>query len=118
MEFKERRKHPRVKTNNLISYTCIDNSGNQTKKGRGKAINICQGGIQIETHTPIESEDILLLAIDIEDELTRIKGKAIYCAPDDLGKFRTGIQFLETNEKIVSFVTNLLKTYSELLGIS
>ena len=114
----ERRKHPRVKTNNLISYACIDDRGNQTKKGRGKATNICQGGIQIETHNPIESEDILLLAIDIEDELTRIKGKAIYCAPADLGKFRTGIQFLETNEKIVSFVTDLLKTYSELLGIA
>ena len=114
----ERRKHPRVETDNLISYTCIDDSGNELKEGRGKAINICQGGIQIETHNPIESEDILLMAIDIEDELTRIKGKAIYCAPDDLGKFRTGIQFLETNEKIVSFVTNLLKTYSKLLGIS
>jgi c-di-GMP-binding flagellar brake protein YcgR len=114
----ERRKHPRVKTNNLISYTCIEDSGDQTRNGRGKAINICQGGIQIETHNPIESEDILLLAIDIEDELTKIKGKAIYCAPDELGKFRTGIQFLETNEKIVSFVTNLLKTYSELLGIA
>jgi hypothetical protein len=114
----ERRKHPRVKTNNLISYTCIDDSGTRTKKGSGKAINICQGGIQIETNNPIDSDDILLLAIDIENELARIKGKAIYCASDDLGKFRTGIQFLETNEKIVSFVTNLLKTYSKLLGIA
>ena len=114
----ERRKHPRVETNNLISYGCIDDSGNQTKKGSGKAINICQGGIQIETPNPIKSEDILLLTIDIKDELTKIKGKAIYCRPDDLGKFRTGIQFLETNEKIVSFVTDLLKTYSNLLGIA
>jgi len=114
----ERRKHPRVRTNNLISYACMDDTGTQTKQGRGKAINICRGGIQIETHNPIESEDILLLAIDIEDELARIKGKAVYCTPGDLGKFRTGIQFLETNEKIVSFVTNLLKTYSKLLGIA
>ena len=114
----ERRKHPRVKTNNLISYVCIDDGGNQTKKGRGKAINICQGGIQIETQNPIESEDILLMAIDIEDELTKIKGKAIYCVPDDFGKFRTGIQFLETNVKIVLFVTNLLQIYSKLLGIA
>jgi c-di-GMP-binding flagellar brake protein YcgR len=115
---KERRKHPRVETNNLISYACINDSGRQTKKGRGKAINICQGGIQIETQNPLESDDILLLAIAIEDELTTIKGKAVYCAPAESGKFRTGIQFLETNEKIVSFVTNLLKTYSELLGIA
>jgi hypothetical protein len=81
----ERRKHPRVKTNNLISYVCIDDNGSQTKEGRGKAINICQGGIQIETDNPIEPEDILLTAIDIEDELTKIKGNAIYCVPDDFG---------------------------------
>jgi hypothetical protein len=115
---RERRKHPRVKTNNLISYVCIDDSRNQIKRGRGKAINICQGGIQIETDNPIEAEAVLQMAIDIEDEVPEIKGRAIYCVADDLGRFRTGIQFLETNEKIISFVTNLLKTYSELLGIA
>ena len=56
-------------------------------------------------------------AIEIEDESVSIKGKVIYCNADDFGKFRTGIQFLETNKKILSFVINLLKTYSELLGI-
>ena len=117
MEFKERRKHPRVEINSLISYICIDDSGNKTKKGRGKAINISQGGILIETNDSFEWQDTLQLAIEIEDESVSIKGKVIYCNADDFGKFRTGIQFLETNEKILSFVINLLKTYSELLGI-
>ncbi len=113
----ERRKHPRVKTNKLISYRCLDDSGNQTKEGRGKSINISQGGILIETHDALEWQDTLLLTIDIEDEFVSIKGKVIYCNADDFGKFRTGIQFLETNEKIVSFVIKLLQTYSKLLGI-
>ena len=55
--------------------------------------------------------------IKLEDELISIKGKVIYCNAHDFGTFRTGIQFLETNEKILSFVINLLKTYTELLGI-
>jgi len=47
-----------------------------------------------------------------------IKGKVIYCNAANFGKFRTGIQFLENNDKIVSFVLKLLKTYSKLLGIA
>ncbi|MDH4205746.1 MAG: PilZ domain-containing protein [Desulfobacteraceae bacterium] len=118
MTFVEKRKHPRVDINNLISYRCMDDSGNQTKEGRGKSINISQGGILIETHNPFEWQDILLLFIDIEDESVSIKGKVIYCNAANFGKFRTGIQFLETNDKIVSFVIKLLKTYSKLLGIA
>jgi c-di-GMP-binding flagellar brake protein YcgR len=117
LTFTERRKHPRVEINNLISYICIDDSGNQTKEGRGRAINISQGGILIETHDSFEWMDILILAINIEDESVSIKGKVIYCNADDFGKFRTGIQFLETKEKILSFVIKLLKTHSKLLGI-
>jgi len=117
LEFIERRKHPRVEINNLISYVCIDDSGNKTKEGRGKALNISQGGILIEAEDSFKWQDTLELAIEIEDESVSIKGKVIYCNPDDFGKYRTGIQFLESNEKILSFVINLLKTYSELLGI-
>jgi len=118
LTFVEKRKHPRVNINNLISYRCLDDNGNQAKEGRGKSINISQGGILIETHDPFEWQDVLLLSIDIEDEPVNIKGKVVYCNTANFGKFRTGIQFLETNEKIVLFVERLLETYTKLLGIS
>ena len=118
MTFVEKRKHPRVNINNLVSYRCINDSDCQTKEGRGKSVNISQGGILIETHDPFEWNDILLLFIDIEDEPVSIKGKVIYCNAANFGKFRSGIQFLETNEKIVTFVEGLLKTYTKLLGIT
>jgi len=117
LTFVEKRKHPRIDINNLVSYRCMDDSGNQTKEGRGKSVNISQGGILIETHDTFEWQDILLLFIDIEDESVSSKGKVIYCNAANFGKFRIGIQFLETNEKIVSFVIGLLEAYSKLLGI-
>ena len=118
MTFVEKRKHPRVNINNLISYRYMYDNDNKTKEGRGKSVNISQGGILIETHDPFEWQDILLLSIDIKDESVSTKGKVIYCNAANFGKFRTGIQFLETNEKIISFVEGLLKTYSKLLGIA
>jgi c-di-GMP-binding flagellar brake protein YcgR len=117
LSFIEKRKHPRVDTTNLISYLCLDANGNQIRQGRGKSINISQGGILIETLDPFEWQDILLLSIDIGDEPASIKGKVIYCNASNFGKYRSGIQFLETNEKIVSFVEELLRTYSKLLGV-
>ena len=118
MTFVEKRKHPRVDINNLVSYRWLDDSGNRTQEGRGKSVNISQGGILIETHDPFEWQDILLLFIDIKDESVSIKGKVVYCNAANFGKFRTGIQFIETNEKIVSFVERLLEVYSKLLGIA
>jgi c-di-GMP-binding flagellar brake protein YcgR len=118
LSFIEKRKHPRVDITNLISYRCLDGSGNLKQEGRGKSINISQGGILIETHDPFEWQDTLSLSIDIEDESVNIKGKVVYCNASNFGKYRTGIQFLETNKKIVSFVEGLLKTYSKLLGIT
>jgi len=118
LSFIEKRKHPRIDITNLISYRCLDGSGNLKLEGRGKSINISQGGILIETHDPFEWQDILLLSIDIEDESVNIKGKVVYCNASNFGKYRTGIQFLEANKKIVSFVEGLLKTYSKLLGIA
>ena len=117
MTFIERRKHPRIEISNLISYICKDDVGNPVKEGTGKAINISQGGILVETRDPFEWQDILQLTIDIEDGWVGIKGKVVYCNTDEFGKFRTGIQFLETNDKIESFVMNLLETYSKLLGL-
>lgn len=107
----ERRKHPRVETNNPVSYICMDDNGNPIKEGVGRAVNISQGGILIEAHHAFEWQDILLLGIDIDNKSNRIKGKVVYCNPVDSRVFRTGIEFLEINEKILSFVINLLKTH-------
>jgi hypothetical protein len=113
MSIEEKRKHPRVKAENLISYFFLDDRGNEIEEGIGKTINVSLGGILIETNKPIGTEDILLMAIGIDDEITNMKGKVAYCRAEDSGMFRTGIQFLETKENIQLFVTSLIKIYSE-----
>ena len=107
----EKRKHPRVETNKRISFVLKDDEGNRVKAGTGRTINISQGGILIETDTPFTWQDFLQMSIDVEGELVTILGKVVYCNTVDSGTFRTGIEFLKTNEKILSFVIGLLKTY-------
>ena len=74
MTFKERRKHPRFKTNDPISYVCLDNDGNRIKEGKGTAVNVSKGGILIETKDSFNWQDILLLNIDLKDKSVSVKG--------------------------------------------
>lgn len=111
MSIEEKRKHPRVKTENLVSYVYIDDRGNEIEEGIGRTINVSLGGILIETNKPIGTQDILLMTIGIDDEIMNMKGKVVYCMAEDSGIFRTGIQFLEAKENIQLFVTNLIKIY-------
>lgn len=115
MSVTERRKYQRVKTQNALSYICIDDQGKPTEERTGTAMEISQGGLFMETHHPLTPQDVLLITIDIQGEWVPIKGRVVHCRTDHTGKSRTGIQFLESNEKILSFVTNLIKTYSEFI---
>lgn len=102
MSFAERRKHPRFKTNDPISYVCIDDNGNSIKEGKGKAINVSQGGILIETTDAFQWQDMLLLTIDLKDKSVSVKGRVVYCNTDDVGMFQAGIEFLETGQVILT----------------
>jgi c-di-GMP-binding flagellar brake protein YcgR len=112
----ERRKYQRVKTQNALSYVCIDDKGKPAEEKMGMAMEISQGGLFMETYHPLKLQDVLFITIDIRGELVPIKGRVVHCRTDDSGKSRMGIQFLESNEKIVSFVTSLIKTYSEFIN--
>jgi hypothetical protein len=101
LKFKERRKHPRFKTNDPISYVCLDNDGNRIKEGKGKAVNVSQGGILIETQDSFNWQDILLLNIDLKDKSISVKGRVVYSNTDDSGMVQTGIEFLETGEIVL-----------------
>jgi hypothetical protein len=108
----EKRKYPRVKTDNLISYVCMDEEGNELDQGIGRALDISQGGLLLESHTPIRSEKILLASVDVNNELIEINGEVAYCRESGPGMFLTGIRFLESNEKIRNVVINLVKVYN------
>jgi hypothetical protein len=106
----EKRKYPRIKTQNVISYICTDEDDNQLGEGVGETMNISQGGILLKTPLPIEAEYILLTTIDLENNTIDIKGKVAHSQRDESGKFKTGITFLGTHNEKIQIVKCLVKT--------
>ena len=107
----EKRKHVRVETSNHILYESIENGGTIVSHSMGKALNISQSGILLETAHPIEAEYVSLLTVDLENNLIEMTGRLIYCRETDSGMYKAGISFIGSDEETSKFAVKLIKLY-------
>ena len=109
MTNEDKRRHYRVDTLNLLNYECLDEDGNMIARGMGRTLNVSESGILLETHVSLDSPSLITLTIGFEEDLIEIKGKVVYSKPGEAGRFESGIQFFEKDEK----TETLLKFYIE-----
>jgi hypothetical protein len=109
-----RRKHPRIKSLNLLSYVCVDENKNIVKQGMGRTLDISEGGIMLETHAPIDSQYTVSLTIGLEDDLvTEIDGKVVYSKTGEAGRFESGIEFKKGSEATLQILRKYIKAFEE-----
>lgn len=108
----DRRKHTRVKTSNLISYFSFDETGKLISRGLGIALDISKGGILLETPYAIESGRIVLAVLDRENNLLEVKGNLAYSVKKSPEMYRSGIEFIDIDERVVEFIIHLVKGYN------
>ena len=118
MTDQEKRKNPRINSNNLISYICLDEKDNPIKQGMGRTLNISEGGILLETHLPIETQYTLSFTLSLDDETMAIKGKAIHNKKRNDGKFECGIKFIETDESKKRILKQVVLMFRDEVQIS
>jgi c-di-GMP-binding flagellar brake protein YcgR len=105
------RQYARVETCNLISYACIDDQGTMIKQGMGKALDISQNGLMLESGYPIESEYVSLMSADPDDRLVNIVGKVAHTRRSPSGNYKIGIRFTGSHDENVQFAASLIKTF-------
>ena len=95
----DKRKNPRIKSPNLLVYLCLDGQKNEVIQGMGRTLNVSEGGILLETHVPIDPRHTVLLTIAMEEDLMHFKGKIAHSKEREDGRFESGVEFLEMDEK-------------------
>jgi len=108
---RKHRKHPRVPTSNLISLNLYDEEGRLLNHSMAKALNVSQGGIQIETAIMIKSDRISLMSADTENKLVEVKGRVRYSRENEYGMFETGISFEGTDDEKIEFAKKLVMVF-------
>ncbi|MBC2716273.1 MAG: PilZ domain-containing protein [Desulfobacteraceae bacterium] len=108
-----KRKHERVDALNLLSYVILDVDGKEWGQGMGRTLNISENGLQLETHEPIDTKNILQISIGIEDELVEIKGKVVYTNRGDSGKFEAGIEFIQVKQDALVVLKKYINEFNK-----
>ncbi len=108
----ERRQYPRVKVGNLISYVGKTANGEILEQSMGKALNVSQSGIFIETPQMIFSEFISMMSVDDNNNLVEIMGEVIYSTVYKTGTFGSGIRFEGMHTENIQFVMKLIKVFN------
>jgi hypothetical protein len=107
----EQRAYPRVATCNLISYAALNRGSNQSDHRMGRALDVSQTGIYLETARRVKSEFVSLMTSGMEENLIEIKGWVAYSRENGEGMFRTGIRFEGTPEENIRFAKKLVRVY-------
>lgn len=111
---KQKRRHDRIGSLNLLNYVCLDGNNDEVNQGMGRTLNVSQGGILLETHVPLDKNHIISLSIGLEDELVEIKGTIIYCREGEKGKSESGIEFQDINEQALLILNRYIKAFREM----
>jgi c-di-GMP-binding flagellar brake protein YcgR len=105
---KERRKYPRFEANNLISYSCLDETGHELAHCLARVLDINSLGAKIETYQEILSEIINLTSVDVDDNLVDIVGQVVHTHVADDGKYEIGVSFRGTRPEKTDFALKLI----------
>ena len=104
MSPKERRRFPRIATDNLHSTIKFIKDDTQTvSQIECLIVNISVAGLQIETQFPIKSKHVHLRVIDTENKPIEIRGRVVYCNKISPKMFHVGISFIDSNSEIELF---------------
>ena len=113
MTTKDRRNHSRINALNLISYNCIDETGQTVAQGMGRTLNVSEDGILLETHVLIDPKHTVVLAIGLEDDLLNIKGKVVFSMAGGENRFEAGIEFIDTYAAELEVFKKYIKAFRE-----
>jgi hypothetical protein len=113
MARKERRKHVRKDSLNLLSYHCVDENDDIIFQGVGRTLNITAGGILLETHVAIDPKHSVSLFIAMGDDLIDVKGRVIHSYAQGNGKFNTGLAFVKTDETTREIIEKSVNAFQE-----
>jgi hypothetical protein len=89
----------------------MGSNGKVSEQNMGKALNISQSGLFLETTRRVLSETISMISVDTSNNLIEIKGEVIYSAERGNGLFGAGIHFKGSHTENVQFAMKLIKAF-------
>jgi c-di-GMP-binding flagellar brake protein YcgR len=112
MNDEERRRSERKYSLNLLDNIVLGDTGETIAHEMGRTVNISENGLLLETHLPFQLQQVLIITVALDENLVEIKGRVKFVEP--CGEmFRSGIEFLEIDDKGRQTLNKYLDSLSE-----
>ena len=98
------RKSPRVAKLLFTEVTPFTEGGAQGTPSMGRTINISQGGVLMELPHTMPFEIPIHVALGIEDDVVRLKGKLAHYHKNDDGTVEIGVEFVNPSKKELELI--------------
>ncbi|MFO7931003.1 MAG: PilZ domain-containing protein [Thermodesulfobacteriota bacterium] len=109
----EKRKHPRIETENEVDYILLDTNRERVGYGKARALNLSQSGVLLETETPLEGSFVILMTLDLDGNQVQVKGRIANTRESDKpGCYLTGIRFTGSKKEHKNAIIAFVKKYT------
>ncbi len=113
MATKNKRRHRRINSLNLINYVCLDEENHFVNQGMGRTLNVSQTGILLETHIPFNPQNKVFVKIGLLEDLVDVEGSVIYSKKSEDGRYESGIHFTRQTRSTGPVLRDYIKAFRE-----
>jgi c-di-GMP-binding flagellar brake protein YcgR len=108
----ERRRHYRVDSINLLTYSCYDGEDRLVEQGMGRTLNVSKSGILLETSTILDMGSIVYVTIAFDEDLVEIKGRVVrHIEGQEENLFDMGIEFLDLDAEKIEYIDRYVELF-------
>jgi len=108
---KEKRKHPRVSINVLVSCVSINNDNFPLDQNKGYIKDVSQGGAAIEVDSNVLSDRVAIMFNDNDNQAVGILGKVTYAKKASDKTYWIGVSFQAEDKDKVEFVSKIIRFF-------
>jgi c-di-GMP-binding flagellar brake protein YcgR len=109
---REKRRHPRIQTSNVLEYVLLDENLQPLDQGIGRTLDLSRSGALLETQKPLQGAYIILITVDLEGKKQQVRGRVANTRkPDRSGFYLTGVEFIGEEDEQRNAIVNFVKAY-------
>ncbi len=102
-------RHKRLETLNLVSLSHKDDKGQLDLEVVGRTLDLSEGGILLEIHQPLPSENRMVeVTLGIKEHVVQTMGEIVHQRELDSDHIGLGIAFRDISEEDAEVITRFL----------
>lgn len=91
----DQRRSERKDTLNFLDIEHVAHQGEVLNQGMGRTLDVSEVGLKLETHLPLQPNELLKVSIGLDDEVVDLTGRIVHVTETADEVFHAGVEFVD-----------------------